>query len=167
VAERGFTLIEMMITVAIVGLLAALAIPMYNRYQAKTRQSEAKINLAHVYASEKSFYAEYSAYISAFEALHFTPEGNKRYYTVGWSADMSAKVTGYGGSYGVPRYDSFNTASAFGCPPSEALPLLPAPVVADAQAFLVGAAGEVRVGMGCDVWSIDDQKNLLNSRPGI
>ena len=113
----GFTLIEMMITVAIIGLLSALAVPAYNRYQAKARQTEAKMNLAHVYSSEKAFYAEYSSYISSFEALQFIPEGMKRYYSVGWNADMAATITGYPGTYGTPRYDSINTASTFGCPP--------------------------------------------------
>jgi type IV pilus assembly protein PilA len=159
----GFTLIEMMITVAIVAILAAIAIPMYDRYQAKTRQSEAKMDLSSVYASEMAFYSEYSAYISAFDALHFRPEGSRRYYTVGWSADMSGTVTGYSGSYGNSVYDSQNTASTFVCPPSMAKPLLPAPVNSDSQTFTVGAAGEVRIGQGCDVWTIDETKNLLNT----
>jgi type IV pilus assembly protein PilA len=165
--NAGFTLIEMMITVAIIGILAALAGPMYNRYQAKTRQSEAKINLAHVYSSEKSFYSEYSSYISSFDALQFIPEGFRRYYTVGWNADMSATVSGYSGTYGTSRYDSQNTSSTFGCPPATATPLLPPPLGMDAQAFLAGAAGEVLIGSGCDVWTIDDTKNLLNTQQGL
>jgi type IV pilus assembly protein PilA len=161
--NSGFTLIELMIAIAIIGILVAVAIPLYDRYQAKIRQSEAKINLGQIFASEKTFYAEYSAYVSSFEALHFRPEGARRYYTVGWSAPMTATVTNFAGTLGTPNFDSQNTAATFVCPPASAYPLLPPPLGADSQTFLVGAAGSVRVGVGCDVWTMDQDKNLINS----
>lgn len=40
--SEGFTLVELMIVVAIIGVLAAVAIPNYQKFQAKARQSEAK-----------------------------------------------------------------------------------------------------------------------------
>ncbi len=61
--QEGFTLIELMIVVAIIGILAAIAIPNFLQYQMKSRQSEAKTNLQAIKTSEVSFQAERGCYI--------------------------------------------------------------------------------------------------------
>ena len=55
--QKGFTLIELMIVVAIIGILAAIAIPNFLQYQLRARQSEARTNLAAIKTSEVSFQA--------------------------------------------------------------------------------------------------------------
>jgi type IV pilus assembly protein PilA len=60
--QEGFTLIELMIVVAIIGILAAIAIPNFLQYQMKSRQSEAKTNLQAIRTSEISFQAEQGCY---------------------------------------------------------------------------------------------------------
>ena len=63
--KGAFTLIELMIVVAIIGILAAIAIPNFLRFQLKAKTSEGKTNLAAIRTAEESYYSEYGSYISA------------------------------------------------------------------------------------------------------
>jgi prepilin-type N-terminal cleavage/methylation domain-containing protein len=60
--NRGFTLIEMMITVAIIGILAAIALPAFQNYQNRSRRSEAYSNLGAIVKLEKTYFTEYNSY---------------------------------------------------------------------------------------------------------
>ncbi len=51
-SKKGFTLIELMIVVAIIGILAAIAIPNFLKFQAKSKQSEAKSNLGAIFTGQ-------------------------------------------------------------------------------------------------------------------
>lgn len=84
---RGFTLIELMIVVAIVGILAAIAIPNFMRYQAKSKQSEAKANLRSIYTSQNTYFGEYDTYTGSIDTLGWLPEGETRYAYVITTAD--------------------------------------------------------------------------------
>ncbi len=169
--SKAFTLIELMIVVAIIGILAAIAIPNFARYQSKTRQSEAKLALASIYGAEKAFYAEYSGYVDSFDAIGYSPEGYKRYYAVGWgSTNASATVTGYRGSYGNARFDTAKVPSNWtDCKNTDSLggnsnvTIGTAAANTDAQNFNTAAGGQIRQGRGCDVWIIDDIKDLRNN----
>lgn len=65
--EAGFTLVELMIVVAIIGILAAIAIPNFQKYQAKARQKEAQIALSAIFTAEVSNFGEYAQYSSGIE----------------------------------------------------------------------------------------------------
>jgi type IV pilus assembly protein PilA len=77
--RKGFTLIELMIVVAIIGILAAIAIPNFLRFQAKAKQSEARELLSSVYTAEVSYYAEQNAY-SSLTTVGFTPASSPKVY---------------------------------------------------------------------------------------
>ena len=63
--KGGFTLIELMIVVAIIGILAAIAIPNFLRFQLKAKSSEGKTNLAAIRTAEESYYSEFGVYVSS------------------------------------------------------------------------------------------------------
>lgn len=77
--NKGFSLVELMVVVAIIGILASVAVPQFSKFQAKSRQSEAKSSLTTLYTAEKSFNAEYAGYATAFQALGYAPAGDVLY----------------------------------------------------------------------------------------
>lgn len=99
-AKRGFTLIELMIVVAIIGLLAAVAIPSFQNYQFTSKRAEAYANLNALVKAQKAFHAEHGAYIGVPIAepgntQGSLPGGQKRgvselstaFGSVGWTPD--------------------------------------------------------------------------------
>jgi type IV pilus assembly protein PilA len=77
--KKGFTLIELMIVVAIIGILAAIAIPNFIKFQARSKQSEAKANLKAMFTAEKAFMHEKDRYSTYVVEVGFGPERNNRY----------------------------------------------------------------------------------------
>jgi prepilin-type N-terminal cleavage/methylation domain-containing protein len=63
--DAGFTLLELMIVVAIIGVLASVAIPSFLNYQLTAKRSEAYMNLASLAKSQKSYFAEFNSFVSA------------------------------------------------------------------------------------------------------
>src|SRR5260370_17279830 len=68
-----------MIVVAIIGILAAIAIPNFIKFQARSKQSEAKANLKASFTAEKAYMQEKDNYNTMINIVGFSPERNNRY----------------------------------------------------------------------------------------
>jgi type IV pilus assembly protein PilA len=79
IIQKGFTLIELMIVVAIIGILAAIAIPNFIKFQARSKQSEAKANLKAIFTAQKAFFQEKDRFSTLTGEVGFEPERNNRY----------------------------------------------------------------------------------------
>jgi type IV pilus assembly protein PilA len=152
--QKGFTLIELMIVVAIIGILAAIAIPNFLTYQAKAKQTEAKVGLGAIFTSATAFFAENSFYqpTNGAVGLSYAPAGTPLYqFTYG-------EVVGSG-----QVINAANAKMTLGAclGPTTVIPPH-ADTVPAALGFTAGARGNVDSDPTCDEWNMNDARNLSN-----
>jgi len=71
-SKKGITLIELLIVIIIVGILAAIAIPMYTNYLQRARRADAKTALEQLRAAQEMFRAEKGSYSTDINQLRNT-----------------------------------------------------------------------------------------------
>ena len=92
--SKGFTLIELMIVVTIIGILAAFAYPSYTKHLTKTRRVDAQGNLLEISQFMERSFTETGSYTDV--TLPFTKspkEGSSTFYNIGFS--VAATATAY------------------------------------------------------------------------
>ena len=87
--QRGFSLVELMVVVAIIGILASIAIPNYQKFRRKAQQSSAKSALSGIFTAERTFTAEWSFGATDFSQIGYEIEGSNL-YNVGWKTNATS-----------------------------------------------------------------------------
>jgi len=148
--KGGFSLIELMIVVAIIAFLAMLSMPSFMRFLAKAKRTEAYVNLSSIYAAQKAHWAQHGSYsnvLSGENSIGWKPEGYKGggerenfYYTYGFAH----------GSEGQNFFTGkLKTASSH-------LSL----AKADKDSFLVVAAGDIDGDGVPDILTVDENNTI-------
>ncbi len=164
--QKGFTLIELMIVVAIIGILAAIAIPNFIAYQAKSKQAEAKVALGAIFTSAVAYQAETvpNTYVAGnIGQIGYTPSGAPR-YSFWYGVDVALLA-------GVPVVFPGAPAVVPGGCNTGASPATTAagggPVASSATGFTAGAIGGIDGDVACDEWHMNDRRNLTNDKNDV
>jgi type IV pilus assembly protein PilA len=191
----GFTLVELMSVVAIIGLLASVAIPNYQKFTARSRRAEATNALAAAFTALKAFSAAESSYTNCLYQAGFIPQdAGIRYYFIGYlngptpsacgpdgastcfnfhwnNPNLPCNVTWdstWGGSsagYGGRNDCSFGANSAVN---DAAWSVAPSWLwISSKDTFTIGAMGSISQSPLLDAWTMDQDKNLTNIQSGI
>jgi len=191
-SHLGFTLVELMVVVAIIGILAAVAVPNYQKFQGKARQTEAKTQLSALQAMEASYAAEANTFTACLVSIGMppvvAPAGSTRYYTVGWGTTAAtANTCGPIGGLGCTRMYPTGVAAGVACTAAGDLGAInantafggvaanltavqqaaavPAATSISNNVFRAAATGWVSSGSNvtADTWTVTDQAVLTNT----
>ncbi len=167
ISNKGFTLIELMVVVAIIGILAAMFVPGLMNNQAKVRTVEAKGSLSAMYNAEVTFYGEYGMYHTCLDFMGYKPseaELKNLFYTTGFltpsadNEDLSSACTG--GGEGVSFFVGKKSLGG------RAAPTLPESS-AEAGSFKAAAAGNIsNVDGKTDQWTVNEVKKFDHIQVG-
>jgi type IV pilus assembly protein PilA len=157
--KKGFTLIELMIVVAIIGILAAIAIPNFLKFQAKSKMSEAKTNLGAIYTGQLAYFGEQNSY-GDFTAINWSPSGTPRYhFALGAWADNDA--VNRGALVALAPEPTTWTANINNAVDSSGTAITPDAPHWDNATFTAGAGGKISTQTYSDGWSMNQLRQLV------
>lgn len=113
-STRGFTLVELLLVVAIVAILAAVAIPAYGRYAFRARRADGQELLLRVASAQERYYAAYNKYGALADIGFASPMSEKGYYSVTVdipAADKGQAFTATASAVGVQAQDACGALS--------------------------------------------------------
>jgi type IV pilus assembly protein PilA len=159
--QGGFSLIELMIVVAIIGILASIAVPNFQKFQAKSKQTEAKSSLAAIYTGQKSYAAEWDTFTSCLEKVGFRPEGTTRYST----SPGTGTVRGTNDTSGTCTNTTTVSAgfTAIAAPAGAIAPT--ATVFTAASSAAATNLGSAQTGI--DTWTMNQARSLVHTLDGV
>ncbi|HEU5360831.1 MAG TPA: hypothetical protein VFU42_06685, partial [Candidatus Deferrimicrobiaceae bacterium] len=126
------------------------------KFQAKSKQSEAKTNLKAIYTAQTGYYGEFSTY-NTFDRINWTPVGDARYsYSLGSDGGIRDAAGGYPGPGGSGEGGLYITGSSGGAWNGTS-----SLTVSD-NTFIAGAFGNIDNEPELDSWSVNDNNVLSN-----
>lgn len=191
---RGFTLVELIIVVAIIGALSMIGVPTYRRMVQKAKKSEAKVALGALYTAESAFFSEHGAYGTNLQAIGFEMKSivnrashSGRYHigfpqfsdcrsALNWFRPWLTTISGQLINESFPDYYNLEkTIFVYWRLPNWDGYCLPADVPDDGSTFLATASGVIAPGIPLDTpdadltdqWSINDFRELTNVHDGV
>ena len=147
--KKAFSLMELMIVIAIIGILAAFSIPSYHRYLAKAKQTEVALNLASLHAAQQLYFLEHSTYSNDLSALGWEPSGHKNNMTQYSYGFQGQKNNNYFVGAGKIESNSFPTTHA------------------NKDSFIACAIGDLQGKGKLDIWTIDESKTIKHISDGL
>ena len=91
--QKGFSLVELMVVVAIIGILAAIAIPNYQKFQARSKQTEARTQLSGIYAAETTFASEWNYGSANLRQIGYAIDDTENMlYNCGWAVGQEGGI---------------------------------------------------------------------------
>ena len=150
--QAGFTLLELMLVTALIGILATMAIPKVMNWKARSIRAEAKTTLAGLRTSLESAMGETGAYSDDLRLISFSPDGSP-VYIYGFTSDSSGSAINDTAELASvdSSYRTSNMVNAVSLPLTSAdLP----PSVVSASSYVIGAAGNVDGDGTLDLWTL-------------